>query len=238
MFCAIPLPKHIWDEDCVQYALPCFPLVGGIIGLLWWGFARLLVFGGVHIVLASALLGLFPFLATGFLHLDGYMDTNDAILSRRPAEDRLRILKDPHMGAFAVIMLAVLLLFQVAAAYALIEKGTDFYMLVVISVVSRSCSSVSLLCLNIMPQSGYAKMFRQKAGLRHMLFIAVTAAVFAAFSVIIKGPGSLAAAAPVVLAYAASTAYAYKYFKGVSGDLAGYALTISELAGLVVLAIL
>ena len=67
MFCAIPQPKNLWDDACVNLILPCFPLVGGIIGVIWWGIAKLLVFSGVHIMLASAILALVPFLATGFL---------------------------------------------------------------------------------------------------------------------------------------------------------------------------
>ena len=52
-----------------------------------------------------------PWLITGFMHLDGYMDV------RRGAEPpgprtRQRILKDSHCGAFAVICLALLVLCQ------------------------------------------------------------------------------------------------------------------------------
>ena len=39
---------------------------------------------------------------TGGLHRDGLMDSCDAIFSRRDRETRLRILSDPHSGAFAV----------------------------------------------------------------------------------------------------------------------------------------
>ena len=39
-------------------------------------------------------------------HIDGFMDTMDAFHSYKPREEKLTILKDSHMGAFAVIMLA------------------------------------------------------------------------------------------------------------------------------------
>ena len=39
--------------------------------------------------------------------MDGFMDTMDALHSYSPKERKLEILKDSHIGAFAVIMLAV-----------------------------------------------------------------------------------------------------------------------------------
>ena len=43
---------------------------------------------------------------TGGFHIDGFMDTMDAFHSYKPREEKLAILKDSHIGAFAVIMLA------------------------------------------------------------------------------------------------------------------------------------
>lgn len=53
-----------------------------------------------------------PWLVTGFMHLDGYMDVCDAVLSRRELATRQRILKDSHCGAFAVIGMVLLALCQ------------------------------------------------------------------------------------------------------------------------------
>ena len=39
--------------------------------------------------------------------MDGFLDTCDALHSYRPRERKLEILKDSHIGAFAVIMLAL-----------------------------------------------------------------------------------------------------------------------------------
>ena len=43
-------------------------------------------------------------LVTGGIHMDGYMDTMDALHSYGSREKKLEILKDSHIGAFAVIM--------------------------------------------------------------------------------------------------------------------------------------
>ena len=238
MFCAVPLPFHFWDETCVNLVLPCFPLVGGLIGVLWWGIAMVLNLSGLHIMLATAVLALVPFLATGFLHLDGYMDTSDAILSRRPIEDKLRILKDPHTGAFGVIMLAVLFTLQFAPAFVFIEKGKNPALLIILPVISRCCSALSVLCLKPMTQSSYANMFRQNTGMAHNIFIIVTAITGIALSFFFSGIQGLIVTGSVISGFTAAMAYAYKDLKGVSGDLAGFALVIGELCGLAALAIL
>jgi len=238
MFCAIPLPKHVWDDKCMNLILAYFPIIGALIGALWWGVAELLVFSGIHIILVSAVLAVLPFFVTGFLHLDGYMDTSDAVLSRRPLEDKLRILKDPHTGAFAVIMIVVLFILQFAAVYAVIEKGEYLVLLIVISVISRCGSAMSILCLKTMTQSGYANMFRQDTGISHKIFLIIIAVLAIALSFILSGIYGLIVAAAVILGFIGAMAYAYKEFKGVSGDLAGYALVISELCGLIAMGVI
>jgi adenosylcobinamide-GDP ribazoletransferase len=238
MFCAVPLPFHVWDDRCANLVLPCFPLTGAVIGALWWGICELLILSGIHIVFASAVLALLPFLVTGFLHLDGYVDTNDAVLSRKPLEDKLRILKDPHAGAFGVITTAVLFVLQFAALYVVVESGKRFTLLIVITVISRCCSSMSIMCLKPMPQSGYANMFRQNTGITHKAFVVFTAACSIALSFLLAGAYGVGTVLSVVLGYTAAMAYAYVNLKGVSGELAGYSLGIGELCGLFALAVI
>jgi len=238
MFCAVPLPFKVWDDESANLMLLFFPIVGAFLGALWWGAARVLVLTGIHTMLAAAILMMIPFLTAGFLHLDGYMDTSDAILSRRPLDDKLRILKDPHTGAFAVIMLAVLFIMQFAASVAVLEGGRHFALLIVIAVISRCCSGLSALCLKTLPQSGYAKMFTHNTGTLHKICLIVIAACAIALSYFIAGFYGVIVAAVTAAGFAGAMAYAYLDLKGVSGDLMGFALVISELCGLIVLAVM
>lgn len=41
---------------------------------------------------------LLPLIVSGGIHLDGLVDTADALYSRRETEKKLEILKDPHVG--------------------------------------------------------------------------------------------------------------------------------------------
>ncbi|MCL1982077.1 MAG: adenosylcobinamide-GDP ribazoletransferase [Clostridiales bacterium] len=236
MFSALPLPTRTWDDACKDLALPCLPLVGGLVGAMWWAIAELLKLSGAHTALAAAALALFPFFATGFLHLDGYMDTSDAMLSRRPLEEKLRILKDPHVGAFAAIMLAALFTLQFAACWAVTEKGSHLALLVVVAVVSRCCCSISVLCLSAMPSSSYANMFKQGTGTAHKVFVAVLAVPTVAAACLYAGACGLAVALSAILGYAAAISWTVREFKGISGDLSGFAIVISEICGLTVLA--
>jgi len=239
MFCAIPLPFHVWDEKVADLVMPCFPVVGGFIGVLWWGASELLLpVNGIHILLASAVAALLPFAASGFLHLDGYIDTNDAVLSRRPIEEKLRILKDPHAGSFAVIMLAVLFILQFASAYIVIEKKNYLKLLIIIPVISRCCSAMSILCLKIMDKSGLAKAFRQNTGTRHKVFVIFIAVMSAVSSFLIAGIFGVIVIAVTMAGFIAAMSFAYRDLKGVSGDTAGFALVISELCGLITMAVL
>ena len=99
-----------------------------------------------------------PFALCGFLHMDGFMDCSDAILSRRPLEDRQRILKDSHTGAFAVISIVFYILAYFAFASTAITIGIDFANMILLVCLSRSVSGLHVLIAKPMQTSQYAKM--------------------------------------------------------------------------------
>lgn len=237
LFSAIPLPSHVWDKTSAHFMPVCFPFIGWLIGVLWWGAAKMVISGGIHIMLASAVTAIFPFLAAGFMHLDGFMDTSDAILSRRPLEEKRRILKDPHIGAFAVIMLVVLFVLQFAVVFAIVEKGQRLILLITIPVISRCCAALSILCLNTMPESNYANMLRQNTGIQHKIAVIITAILAIALSGFFARTAGLIAAGSAVVGFVAALVRAYKDLRGVSGDVAGFALVIGELCGLIAMAV-
>ncbi len=115
-----------------------FPLVGLLLGLILAGFdiLRMLMlqagssgwYGGYAplpttypvfpdhtILLWSVLLVVILVALTRALHLDGFMDSCDALLGGFDRERRLAILRDPNVGAFAVIGVVCLLLIKVLA---------------------------------------------------------------------------------------------------------------------------
>jgi len=104
MYSKIPMPQFQWKDEDMRYALCFFPWVGAVIGALWylwkWFCDRFAVGTLCYAVVGTAI----PLLVTGGFHVDGFLDTCDALHSYQPRDRKLEILKDSHIGAFAVIM--------------------------------------------------------------------------------------------------------------------------------------
>ena len=77
------------------------------------------------ILLWSILLVVTMVVLTRALHLDGFMDSWDALLGGFDRERRMAILRDPNVGAFAVVGVICLLLVKVAAMIGLPTTGAD-----------------------------------------------------------------------------------------------------------------
>ena len=227
MFTAIPCPYRPWDEDARGLMLATLPAVGAVVGALWFALVELgsWLVPPVHGALVVAL----PWLLTGFIHLDGYMDTCDAMLSWRPLEKRLEILKDSHTGAFAVVGLVLLALFSYDAAN---SWAVDMRPLIFIPIVSRCGSAFSVLALRPIGHSQYAEMNGSDV---QRLTVAVIWIAAVGCCALWLGRSAIVLLIET-LAYTAAMAWVYRTLHGVSGDLAGFALTISECAALVALA--
>ncbi len=229
MFSVLPCPFRPWDEENRGRMLVCLPFVGALIGALWFALALL----GRRLLPATSagLIAALPWLLTGFIHLDGFMDTSDALLSWRPLEERLRILKDAHAGPFAIISLGLLILFSYDAAR-FVDSTGDLRGLLFIPVVSRCGSAFCVLALKPIGHSQYSAV-RGTAAQR--LAVAATWLASMLLCAVWLGPLVIAPAAGT-LAYALAMLWAYRTLKGVSGDTAGFALVISECAALTALA--
>ena len=233
MFCAIPCPCKTWDEDARYALLWCLPLVGLEIGFIWWISGLLCVFFGLHQLIVGLVLCAVPYFATGFLHLDGFMDVTDAVGSCRDLARRREILKDSHVGSFAVIGCVLLILCQFVFAFAAADSA-DLRLLIVIPVVSRCCSSVAVAVLPKMATSQYA---RKKAGLADILIPGAFLVASFALSLWVGPRGALVLIAELA-GYGLALRKGYVSLEGMNGDISGYALTLGELTALGALAVL
>ena len=238
MFSAIPAPENIWDADLMPMMLPCLPVIGALIGAVWYGVALLLGLAGFSPMIQSAAVMLAPFILCGFIHAEGYMDTADAVFSRRSAEEKKRILKDPHAGAFGVIALAVLFLLQFCAVFTFVSSQSCLIMVVFIPILSRCAAGAATLNCRAMSDTGYAALFKQNTKPRHTVFICVLAVIAAVLAWYSSGSAGLIILFTEVLAGVLAAAWLYRQFGGLSGDLGGFIITVSELAGVLCLAVL
>ena len=97
-----------------------FPVIGLVLGLVLWASDDLLN-GWFRAGMSAALIVGLWVLLTGALHLDGFADCCDGLLSSANPERRLKILRDPHIGAFGVVGLILLLLLKWVAITELID---------------------------------------------------------------------------------------------------------------------
>ena len=233
MFCAIPCPVQLWDEDARNLMLPMLPLVGLEIGALWAALGWLTELLGLPVLIRALLLAFWPYFATGFLHLDGFMDVTDAVKSCRDLQRRREILKDSHVGSFAVIGVCMLLLAQLVL-FAAIPAGRSFRILLFLPAVSRCCSALAVTGLPAMSTSQYA---RQKKPASHMIVLVGMLCLFTGLGFVLCGRLGFALLG-CLAGYGLALRRGYRSLEGMNGDIAGYALTIGELCGAAVLALL
>ena len=232
MFCAIPCPMKIWDENARDKQLLFFPFIGAEIGIIWFLLAKLCLFFNLPLFLTAFILAVYPFVISGYIHLDGFMDVTDAVKSYRSLEKRREILKDSRVGAFAVIGCIILFIGQFAV-FASMELP-NAAALIFIPIVSRCCSSLALNTFKKISESQYAGVAKNKS---QIVVLTAQLLLILVLSFIVCGKKAIAVLA-VIAGYALALSKAYKSLEGVNGDVAGYALTISEFCGVLVLALL
>ena len=229
MFCAIPAPQ-VWDEKARDKMLLFLPIVGLELGLIWWGLSCICRM--LPELMAALILSIYPYFATGFLHLDGFMDVTDALRSYRSLERRREILKDSHVGSFAVIGIVILLLSQFVC-FASMKNTADCRVLMFIPAVSRCCSALAVTALKPMSTSQYAAQEKPKS---HAAVLVVMLTVFLLGGVLLCGRQA-AALLGVLIGYGFALRRGFKSLEGMNGDIAGYALSIGELCGVAVVAL-
>jgi adenosylcobinamide-GDP ribazoletransferase len=101
-----------------------FPVVGFLLGVILAGWTELV--GRLDQPALAAFLVLVAWVGlTGALHVDGFCDVCDGLFGGQTAEDRLRIMRDPHLGTFGLVGGVLLLLGKFAAIQSVIG-GSGF----------------------------------------------------------------------------------------------------------------
>ena len=230
MYSRIPMPRVEWDEKSMEWVFACFPLVGCIIGLALWLWLRLalwlhlgsLLTGGGAVVLQAAL--------TGGIHLDGLCDTCDALGSHQSRERKLEIMKDSHIGAFGVMGCVLYLIALFAAWSELQPTQTNLILAALVPVLSRSWTSLAAVTRKNARSSGLLATFTNAANKTWNRIIALLwLAVGTAALCLIDAVGKWMALASV-LVYLLCWRKTEREFGGLTGDLAGWQLSLLELA--------
>ena len=236
MFTVIPLPCR-WDDNARGMQLALLPVAGAIIGGLWALGVWIINLVNMPSLLGGALLVAIPNVMSGCIHLDGLMDTSDAIFSWRTLEERRRILKDSRVGAFAVITLAIVLMIYFGAASSITFSKLSIVSLFTIPVATRCCSSYAIFICKPLEEGGYFNLSR-KGIAGNLVILAVFLASAACLSWLVCGIKGLIPIGSALAGYVTALFYAKSSLKGMGGDIAGFSMTLGELCGVVSLALI
>jgi len=237
IYSKIPMPKFNWESEDMQYHLCFFPWVGAVIGgaeYLWYVVTQHFALGNIlYITMALAI----PLLITGGFHLDGFMDTCDALHSYQDREKKLEILKDPHIGAFAVICLVVYLLL---AAGFVSQLGMEEAVIIVCMnfFLTRVCSGIGVVTMPSAKNKGMLQTFATTAAKKIVLSTLMTEGILCVAGMLLVNPllGAVAVIT-VVLTFLYYRSMSQKQFGGITGDLAGFFVAVEELAVVITLAV-
>jgi adenosylcobinamide-GDP ribazoletransferase len=234
MYSKFPVPQVEWEEKSLRWALCYFPVVGLLIVLplrLWlclWPLLGLDALGPAGAVLL-------PIALSGAIHMDGLCDTCDALSSHRSREEKLRILKDSHAGAFAIICCALYLLVFYAAWSDIRLTPSAATLLSLTPFLSRCLSGLAAVSWQNARGTGLLATFTtpMEARKARLILLAETAAALLA-AVLLCWYNStwelLTIPAAALLTFAWYYRISHRQFGGITGDTEGFFLQLCECA--------
>lgn len=238
MFSKIPMPMVDWNKENLKYMMCFFPFVGTAIGILTWVFGGVL---GTRLALEpfflAVILTVIPVFVTGGIHVDGLLDTSDALSSWQERTRRLEILKDSHAGAFAIITACVYFILWLGAWSQLLGNYRGICIMSMGFMMSRCLSGIGVITFPKARTDGTVAEFSRNASeiaVRNVL--AVMFVILAALMILTDPLQGALAAVTALLVFWWYHHMAMKYFGGTTGDLAGFFLCICEVVMALVLA--
>ncbi|HLF04443.1 MAG TPA: adenosylcobinamide-GDP ribazoletransferase [Dehalococcoidia bacterium] len=205
-----------------------YPVVGLLLGLTLAG-----VQAGASVVfpayLTAALLVAVLVAVTRGLHLDGFMDVCDGLFGGYTPERRLDIMRDSHVGAFAVVGGVTLLLLKYGALLSLLTLPSlgQVWVLLLFPVLSRWAMVVALGAFPYVRREGLGSPFHQGSARWATALAAVVVLVAGA---LLGGIGGVAMLAGVsVLAWCLGWVMS-RMLGGLTGDTYGAINEVAEVA--------
>ena len=236
-FTRLPLPSAASTSQHSVSNFPravrMLPVAGGLVGALA-AIAMAAASGlGLPPPLAAPLAICILALVSGAMHEDGLADCADGFLGGATRERKLEIMADSRIGTFGAVAL-VLSLYLRAASLALIagqSLGLAGAVLIGAAALSRAASLMPLALLPPARENGAG--FAARTPERAALAVAACLAAVFALAPVVAGAylaRSLAGIAAATGAAYAMVPLARKHIGGQTGDVAGAAQQLSEIA--------
>ncbi len=227
MYSRIPMPKVEWSKKNRRFSLCFFPLIGAVIGFFFMIWQLVCNKFNIGTLMRGAVSAAIPIMITGGIHLDGFCDVSDAMASWGDKARRLEIMRDSHIGAFAVIRVVLYLALEIAIYSETNNKSA--LMIAIGFVLSRSLSGFAAVTFKSAKKEGALFDFVDPAHLAITKISLSLTAIFCSTAMMLVSPCGVL---PVALAFVFLAYYryfSYNNFGGITGDLAGWFLQVCEL---------
>lgn len=228
-YTVLPVGHFDWTEHDMRLSIGFLPVAGLPAAAALLGWHWLCVRINASVLFFSAVAAAIPILVSGGIHMDGLIDTADAVCSRRDRETRLAILKDPHVGAFGLLGCCLCLLLSAGGYAELFGRGA-VALAAIGFLLSRAGAVLLMLLLPPAKAGGMLGAFLKDCNR--------PVAMLAALSILFAGGGLLlylnriTAAAMLLGGLLFSLWFgrmALRQFGGITGDIAGCFIMLCEL---------
>lgn len=227
-FTVLPVNKNLpMEKRSITGMYSVFPWIGAGIGAI----ACLVLYLDWSALMTGFCIVLLGVVLSGGLHMDGFIDTSDAFFSYKDRLKRFEILDDPRVGAFGVMAVILLVIGKVViVSEVLMAESFHWIFVLLIPFFSRATLSLLFSLTSTAKTSGLAFYFKGKMSANVVLIVTACN--------LLIGLGTLGfmtnwmvavTVAVVIFAFiCVFRNWVLKNFGGVTGDLLGASVEISE----------
>ena len=207
-----------------------FPLVGLMIGCVLAG-VRLLLNDIFSSYQTAAWIVIIWVIITGGLHLDGLADSVEGMVVAFPKKERLKIMRDPHLGTFGIITIVLYLVLKILVIAELEESGS-FFSYILATTLARWVVLI-VAVQKTARDDGIGTSFSHGIGFTKIASTFILPLVL----IIISGIRGMITLLVVLLFIFGVINLAKKQLGGVTGDIMGMGIEMTEIIVLIMFAI-
>jgi len=161
-----PFSEKPFDAQALGKSVGYYPLIGGVIGLSLLVIDRLLSFLFPASVVGVLLIAYWVAVSGG-LHFDGFLDSCDGIFGGANPEERLSIMKDERVGAFALIGGILLIAIKIVGINSMLVYRDEALLLA--PIISRWGMSIAIVGFPYGRSTGLGKDIKEHSKKRDVM---------------------------------------------------------------------
>ncbi|MGL4910860.1 MAG: adenosylcobinamide-GDP ribazoletransferase [Romboutsia sp.] len=229
----IPININVGFDEEFHKTLYYFPLVGFVLGILTFliGLVSTTVFDPF---ISSIIITLAGVILTGGLHIDGLGDTFDALYSYRDKEKMLEIMKDSRLGTNSLLAIMFLILLKVGFVHSLIINNL-LWLIIFMPVIARLGVLTITYKTKTPREKGMGNLFIGKCTMNMIIVGTIYSvsliAFISKFIFLAENITIIETIASIVIVFLFINMFkrhVYKKIDGVTGDILGCTIELSE----------